>query len=234
MLTSEIYAIKIPDGVDEELYDGFLKLVSYEKRKKINCLLHSQAAYRTLIADVMIRFIICKKYKINNEKIEFKYNRYGKPFFSEINDFHFNLSHSGNWITCIVDNDIVGIDIEKVFSLDFLSISEGFFSKEEYQDFLLICPKDRQNYFFDLWTLKESYLKALGTGLNVPLNSFSIKKKSDRDISIIKSNTVQKFFFRQYFVQEGYKLSVCATNNNFPRKIIFKNLIEMQKVLRVY
>lgn len=231
METTEIYALKIPNKIDQELYSKFINIVSYEKRKKLNCLFQTQDVYRSLIADVLVRFIVYEKYNLSNDMIEFKYDRYGKPFLGEITNFHFNISHSGKWITCIIDNDIVGIDIEKMIFLDFFSIAEAFFSKEEYQNMSYMSPKNQQIYFFDLWTLKESFLKALGQGLNIPLNNFTIKKYSDCNISIEQNIVAQNFHFRQYFIEEGYKLSTCAKKENFPQKISFKDVSEIQKIL---
>lgn len=60
----------------------------------------------------MIRSIICKRYKISNQDIKYNYNKYGKPDWIGDRCFYFNISHSGDWIVCIVGNNSVGIDIE--------------------------------------------------------------------------------------------------------------------------
>ncbi|WP_429777359.1 4'-phosphopantetheinyl transferase family protein [Brevibacillus agri] len=65
---------------------------------------------------------------------------------------------------------------------------QNIFSEEEYRDLLELNENDRLFYFYDLWTIKESYVKAIGKGLAIPLDSFTVKKFSDDDIKIIGHN----------------------------------------------
>ncbi|MEM5637751.1 hypothetical protein AAHH71_00270 [Bacillus toyonensis] len=78
----------------------------------------------------MIRSIICKRYKISNQDIKYTYNKYGKPDWVEDKFFCFNISHSGDWIVCIVGNTSVGIDIEQIRPIKLETISQVFSMKE--------------------------------------------------------------------------------------------------------
>ncbi|MCX2829795.1 4'-phosphopantetheinyl transferase superfamily protein [Bacillus pseudomycoides] len=87
--------------------------------------------------------------------------------------------------------------------------SFAFFSDEEVEDLNTRSSVGKIDYFYDLWTLKENYIKAIGKGLSIPLN-----------------------FFTQYQIDSNYKLSVWATSNRFPKKVIIKNMSEIvQEVL---
>ncbi|WLP66433.1 4'-phosphopantetheinyl transferase superfamily protein [Bacillus thuringiensis] len=185
-------------------------------------LLNSCDINRTLIGDLLIRSLICQKYKINNEEIRFIYNEYGKPFVENFSDFHFNLSHSGEWVVCTTANFNVGIDIEKISEIEALKLANEFFSEEEFYDISNINSDEQINYFYDLWTLKESYIKTIGKGLYIPLNSFSIKKESPTLISY--KYILQNFYFRQYNIEPNYKVSACATRDEFPQEIIIKDI----------
>lgn len=74
----------------------------------------------------------------------------------------FNLSHSGNTITCCISESLqVGIDIEQQKTRkNLLAIAKNYFTKEEYQQLTKLSAKEQEQYFYCLWTLKESYLKA--------------------------------------------------------------------------
>ncbi|HFK1759458.1 4'-phosphopantetheinyl transferase superfamily protein [Bacillus bombysepticus] len=185
-------------------------------------LLNSCDVNRTLIGDLLIRSLICQKYKINNEEIRFKYNEYGKPFVENFSDFHFNLSHSGEWVVCTTANFNVGIDIEKVSEIEALKLAKEFFSADEFYDISNMNSDEQINYFYDLWTLKESYIKTIGKGLYNPLNSFSIKKESRA--LILYKNIPKNFYFKQYNIDLNYKLSACATRDEFPQEIIIKDI----------
>jgi len=214
--------VKIPKNIESHLFKQLSNLVSNEKKERMKRLLNSCDVNRTLIGDLLIRSLICQKYKINNEEIRFKYNEYGKPFVENFSDFHFNLSHSGEWVVCTTANFNVGIDIEKISEIEALKLANEFFSEEEFYDISNINSDEQINCFFDLWTLKESYIKTIGKGLYTPLNSFSIKKESRA--LILYKNIPKNFYFKQYNIDPNYKLSACATRDEFPQEIIIKDI----------
>ncbi|PEX36843.1 4'-phosphopantetheinyl transferase [Bacillus cereus] len=163
--------------------------------------------------------------------MRFKYNEYGKPFVENFSDFHFNLSHSGEWVVCTTANFNVGIDIEKVSEIEALKLAKEFFSADEFYDISNMNSDEQINYFYDLWTLKESYIKTIGKGLYTQLNSFSIKKESRA--LILYKNIPKNFYFKQYNIDPNYKLSACATRDEFPQEIIIKDIYAIfQKIYK--
>lgn len=105
---------------------------------------------------------------------------------------YFNLAHSEKWVIYITNLKEVGIDIERVRGID-LKIAERFFSNEEY---MLINSKTGYNQllcFYEYWTIKEAFVKAIGKGLVVTLDSFHIKK----DKGLYK--TIYNNFYTYYF-----------------------------------
>ncbi|WP_445286119.1 4'-phosphopantetheinyl transferase family protein [Bacillus sp. FSL M7-0996] len=213
--------MKIPKNIENHLFNQFSNLISNEKRERMKRLLNLCDINRTLIGDLLIRSLVCQKYKMNNEEIKFIYNEYGKPFVQNFSDFHFNISHSGEWVVCVTANSNVGIDIERVSDIEALKLANEFFSEEEFYDLSNMNSDEQINYFFDLWTLKESHLKMIGKGLYIPLNSFSVKKESRTLISY--TNIPQNFYFRQYNIDPNYKISACATRDELPNEIIIKD-----------
>ncbi|PDZ09108.1 MULTISPECIES: 4'-phosphopantetheinyl transferase family protein [Bacillus] len=214
--------MKIPKNIENHLFNQFSYLISNEKRERIKRLINLDDANRVLIGDLLVRSLICQKYKINNDEINFIYNEYGKPFAESFSDFHFNISHSGEWVVCATANSNVGIDIEKISEIEALKLANEFFSEEEFYDLSNMNSNEQINYFFDLWTLKESYIKTIGKGLYIPLNSFSIKKESQTLISY--KNIPQNLHFRQYNIESNYKVSACATRDELPQEIIIKDI----------
>lgn len=221
----EIYAVNSNYRIDENHFRALMKLLSYEEAEKIKKYHRWEDAQRGLVGRISIRSLICNKYKIKNEDIYFNMNEYGKPYFKGIKDFHFNISHSGEWIVYAVDKSPIGIDVEKVADID-LSIAERFFSKEECMDLMKIDKRHRLAYFFDLWSLKESYIKAEGKGLSISLDSFSIKIRGKL---IDAKGANRRYYFKQYNDLADYKLSICALNNNFPDDI---NIIGLEEFVR--
>lgn len=140
-----------------------------------------------------------------NEKIkslsnkELLKNEYGKPYYKNTN-IKFNKSNTIGLSVLIIDNKECGIDIERIRKYDDI-MAKRILSKSEY-DFVNINNKDL--YFTIIWTLKESYLKCIGTGLNLNL----------KDISFIKDNKILKNkndYKLNYFIYEDkYIISYCT------------------------
>lgn len=95
----------------------------------------------------------------------------GKPYLADYPGVQFNLSHSGPWGACAVSEAPVGVDVELVRPMR-QNVAGRFFTSTE-QQFLARQPRPEQE-FFRLWTRKESFLKALGKGLTLPMNRFSV------------------------------------------------------------
>ncbi len=85
---------------------------------------------------------------------------------------HFNLSHTKGLIACVVGLEPeIGIDVEAITSdRANLAIAARYFSAAE-----VAALADRPGLFFDLWTLKEAYLKARGLGVGLPLDQLSFE-----------------------------------------------------------
>jgi len=204
----EVYAVKQDERVVSLKYERMLSYVSVEKRDRVKRFFRREDAERALIADVLIRSIICHKTNLNNSELRFEKDKYGKPFLKYLPNFHFNLSHSGEWIACAISDYAVGVDIEKVKPIDF-GIAERFFSNEEYDELMSKRDEEQLSFFYDLWTLKESYIKAVGRGLHLPLDEFALIFKNG-SVFLKSEIETSPYCFRQYNIDEQYKLSVCT------------------------
>lgn len=220
----DIYAVNINNKLDVDSYYKFLLLIDDGKRLKVNKFKNRDDKIRALIADLLIRSIICNKFQLSNGEIQYEYNSYGKPKLKNSEEFHFNISHSGDWVVAVVDKQPIGIDIEKVCPIWYVDIAKRFFKNDEYNWLLAQNDKNKLEDFYKLWTLKESYIKMMGTGLSMPLDSFSIIFDTEGNIST-KGNgdVIKKRYFKTYTIDKNYIIAVCSEKNNFSSEIKFMN-----------
>lgn len=204
----EIYALKIED-LECDLFKKLLVYISSEKRIRIKKYRRVKDKYKALLSELLIRYIIIKKLNICNDNIKFNKGEFGKPFLEDIPNFYFNISHSGEWIICAVDMENMGIDIERMRSIEYKDLAENFFSESEYKFIFSNGEKEEQDNFFRVWTLKESYIKACGKGFAIPLKDFSIDINS-KYISLEKAADNIDYYFKEIPIDASYKSSICT------------------------
>ncbi|MCK6078825.1 4'-phosphopantetheinyl transferase family protein [Paenibacillus silvae] len=169
-----IQVLQVPAVVPEAYWDLFLSSVAEERRAQAARFIHQADAYRSVLGEVLTRVTLSELTGLPRKELSFSRNAYGKPCLVANPKIAFNVSHSGDWIALISGGTAeLGVDVEKIAPID-LQIAERFFSTKE-NTYLAAQPAEQQvTTFYRLWTLKESYIKAIGTGLSLPLDSFAI------------------------------------------------------------
>ena len=117
-----------------------------------------------------LREILSRYLGSDPSQLQFTYSPLGKPSLaSKINSkkLCFNLSSSNELALCAITlNRSIGVDIEHIRpNPDAESLAKHFFSPREYNTINSFPPEQRQDVFYNLWTLKEAYLKATGEGI---------------------------------------------------------------------
>jgi 4'-phosphopantetheinyl transferase len=136
----------------------------------------TQALLRTLIAGYLSR----TGEPVTPAEIVLNRGPSGKPHLPVPVPLHFNLSHSGSLAIFAFSLDTeIGVDLEELRTMAHAGeIADRFFAPEESTDFRRLTknadPKHAQLLFFSCWTRKEAYVKAIGTGLDFPLDRFRV------------------------------------------------------------
>lgn len=196
-----------------------LPYLSIDRQNRIAKLRMFDDVHRSVIAELLIRSLIIDQLDIANHDIKFGENTYHKPSLQSHPTFEFNLSHSGEWVACAIDHHCVGIDIEQMLNSN-LDIAKRFFTPREYDDLIRRDTAEQRTHFYKLWTLKESYIKAVGKGLHIPLNSFSMDINDRNEITMVKEENDTTYFFNTLQVNSDYMLSVCSTTNHYSKPTV--------------
>ena len=125
-------------------------------------------------------------------------------------------------MVCATSNSEIGVDVEEILPFD-LQMAKGLFTKEEYH-YLLSKKEEGNAAFYDIWTSKESYVKAEGRGLSIPLDSFNVEIFNSNYIKLtdkLTGKAICDFTCKQYKIDSNYSLCVCVNHGDMSQ---FKEL----------
>lgn len=223
----DINILKIEDFKNSNI-DKLENYISKEKREKVNKFYKIEDKVRGLYGELLIRKMIIEKLNIKNKDIVLKTSKYGKPYLQGFENLFFNISHSGKYVVCSLDCNLIGIDIEEIQPIDAEGIAKNSFTFKE-QNYILKEDKleEKIKRFYEIWTLKESFIKCVGKGLYMPLDSFSIYPDEKNNLILEYSEDKNKYSLKRIEVDKEYKMSVCSENPNLDLKI---NNISLEKI----
>ncbi len=218
-----VYAAKVDFTRDISLFDHLLPCLTAERRALIGRFAHREDALRALTGDWLARTLLSERLHIPMTALKFHYDGYGKPHLTS-GALHFNISHSGEWVAAAVGTGAAGVDVEQVKFID-LDIAESVFSPRERETLFSLPEGERLNHFYQLWTLKESLIKAVGKGLSMTLTDYTIT--FDREPITVYGNLPAHYYFRQYKPASGYWLAACSTDSVFAEEL---TILDMERI----
>jgi len=166
------------DEYSSEFQDMLLQFLPEAGKLRVRDRLNATSKLQTVSGELLARYSVGQYLGKPDTEINLVFGEKGKPHIGNLKNVHYNISHSGHYVVCAVAPNEIGIDVERVRKVN-LRIAERFFSAPEIQDLMAREEDDRMHYFITLWTIKESYLKAIGRGLTQHLNSFTICKNGN-------------------------------------------------------
>lgn len=149
------------DFLDEEKKEQYLKTTNENRRKSL------------LISQGFLKEKVSETYNIKKEDLVFSVSESGKPFCKSHKEIHFSISHSGDFVAVAISDKEVGIDIETLKNPTEKLIARVCSDNEKN---LIDSSKNKAEKFTEMWTKKEAYLKALGTGIDRELKCVDTTK----------------------------------------------------------
>ena len=186
-------------------------LVDPERQARVRAFGESRSGLRTLAAGLLLYAVFGGE----TSRPQFERGRRGKPVLPD--HAPFNITHAGDYAVLALSAQSVGVDLEQFRPLDWRRIAERFFHPEERA--FLACSQEPEQDFFRIWTLKESYLKAEGTGFAVSPASFAVLPAGESNAAFFGETNYR---FRQLNAFPGYCLSVCSLEDDVSPSVVLK------------
>jgi 4'-phosphopantetheinyl transferase len=226
---------------DPELLSMYQQLLDKVELSRMNRFHFAKRRHEYLVSHALVRTILSYYDGIPPAQRRFVRNYYGKPEIIDKQNslgLHFNLSHTNGMIVCGVTlyNEL-GVDIEnRVKHHELFKIAYKYFSEEEISELKKYPLALRGKHFFNYWTLKESYVKACGRGLSIPLDNFSFTVQPDKRITISftkeRDDIPDDWFFWLLEPSEIHTMAIAVRAKNHPTHIplITREIVPLQKV----
>lgn len=194
-----IYYDKITSYYDKGAFDEAYSRVDSRRKQKIDDLKNSQAKARSLAAGILL-IKGAEDMGISHLLDGIEINEHGKPDFARGQGWHYNLSHSGEYVMLGIADNPIGVDIQEIKELK-AKLADRFFHADEkayLEEILHGCGDYNKDIykqaFFRIWSLKESYVKYTGQGLGQGLDTFSVLDRLENSKIINDGQYVSAFW----------------------------------------
>lgn len=177
---------------------------------------HPHAARLFLISRVLTKFVLSDKLGISPHEVNIQLQPNGKPFVQGNKAVYFNLSHSADVIVlAVTEEGEIGVDVERVDrEFDWMRVDSVLAPSEiEWiQENERIDPSTVYQRFFQIWTLKESYIKCTGEGMSRHLKKLNFHVLAEHIEFLDSTRDIQKteeYYFQSYVYDHNFIFSIC-------------------------
>jgi 4'-phosphopantetheinyl transferase len=212
--------------LDLDLHDAGLaaqrQVLDSDEIERANRFKFDALSRRFVAAHAGLRLIISGYTNVAAERLLFGYGEQGKPHlvFPPDTGIHFNLSHSGGGLAVVgvSRRAPLGIDIERIDDgIDTARVARDYFAAGEANRIARAPEAERQAIFFSYWTCKESFIKACGGGMSIPLADFEISPPAPgseiREV-VERGRSAPDWYVREFSPDPGYVGALAVDNRD--------------------
>jgi 4'-phosphopantetheinyl transferase len=156
----------------DHLVNVFYGLLSEPEKQRCQLITHSRSCRQYVLARGQLRVLLGHYLQLAPELVQINCGDQGKP---QVAGLEFNLSHSGDLVAYAFSTVPLGIDVEQQRDLDAAALVKRFFTPQEWQEWQKLPAAEQKRAFFQVWTIKEAYVKAIGTGLSQSLSTIPVQ-----------------------------------------------------------
>jgi len=236
----QLWLVWYEDIDTEEQELAYRDLLSCNERKQEKRFKFEKDRFRYLVTRALTRTVLSRYVPVCPTEWRFQANLYGRPEAAneEAKDagLVFNISHTDQLIVLgVTKRRSLGVDVERLQPTDFsMDVAEKYFSTREVTDLMALSQNERSYRFFEYWTLKESYIKARGMGLSLPLDQFGFFFHEDRSIAVEFESRLEdcptQWQFWQFQPTDEHLVAICSTRvSETPTRIVVRRAVPLER-----
>jgi 4'-phosphopantetheinyl transferase len=179
------------DEINEEaLLSAYRGLLDEAEKEQEPRFYFARDRRRYLVTRALVRTVLSRYVPIQPREWIFSANAYGRPDIvnTQARDtcLSFNISHTHSLIVLgVTKGRALGVDVENFSArAAAIEIADHYFAPQEVAALAAMPQRQKQYRFFEYWTFKESYIKARGIGLSLPLDKFSFHYPHEQAVEI--------------------------------------------------
>lgn len=171
-----VWHVVSADSPEVEPRSQLLSMLTAEERARAERFRVPRSRFQFVVGRVLLRTLLAEQTGLPRDRLPLQFAEHGKPYLALPEAPQFNIAHTEGCVICAISrHDPIGIDVEPIDRNVSLGLAERYFSAPEIA-WLEDQPAGAQRLMFlRIWTLKESYIKALGTGLSMSLDQFAFR-----------------------------------------------------------
>ena len=193
-------------------------LLNVPERRRARTLRRPADRRRHLAARALVRTVLSRYLPVAPREWVFDPDAHGRPRIvapQGLPPLEFNIAHSGGVVMLgVTAGSALGVDVELPRRRTDTVGLERYFAPRERSALAALPPAQRRGRFFELWTLKESYLKARGLGLRLPLDGLTFEPQTSGGIELSFTDAIadspQRWVLAQLRLRGRYVAAVCA------------------------
>lgn len=204
------------EALDDHNLGAALNLLSSEERARHDRFVFERDRRDFAAAHALARTTLSRYEVLSPHAWTFETGPHGKPFISSApaRPLSFNISHTHGLVACVVARGLeVGVDVERLDRhVEADLVATSYFAVSEVQDLHECRGAARVARFFELWTLKEAYVKATGCGLSHSLSAISFSFLRDARLAFMPRPQCQRdeYHFELFAPAPHYRLAVAV------------------------
>jgi 4'-phosphopantetheinyl transferase len=235
----DLWCTLVSEIDDDSLWPRYDALLSTDERARQARFLFAKDQRRHLVTRVLVRTVLSRYAAVRPEDWVFSAGVHGRPAISAPQPappLEFNISHTDDLVMLgVTSGRTLGIDTEsaeeRAADIDGL---HRYFAPEEGVALLSLPPEQRRRRFFELWTLKESYIKARGMGLGIPLDAFRFELTGERGLKLHMrpelGDSPDRWRVWRLTVRPHYFAAVCAARGeDAPPRLVAREIVPLAR-----
>ena len=215
----DLWCTYISEIGDDSLWPRYDALLSADERAVQARFRFAKDQRRYLVTRALVRTVLSRYAAVRPEDWVFSAGARGRPEIAAPGAapaLEFNISHSADLVLLgVTSGRTLGIDTESVTAREAdIDGLNRYFAPQESAALLALAPGERRRRFFELWTLKESYIKARGLGLAIALDAFRFELAGERGLTLHMrpglGDSPDRWRLWLLVLRSGFLAAVCA------------------------